>query len=257
MMSLEYFTLLGGVLSRIEMGQMPSIRSAGELVADSIAQGGILHTFGSGHSHMIAEEAFFRAGGLAPVNVILDERLVFLKGAAESTRAERESGYADLLLQREDIRVHDVAIVISNSGRNAVPIEVALGMKARGVTVIAITNLKQSSRSTSRHISGRRLFELADVVIDNCVPEGDAAVDLPGSSHRIGPMSTVAGAAIINAVVIEAVDRLQKLGLPIPVFSSANVETASDSAMQSMIARWQSRVRLFQTHLHGTVQKAT
>ena len=139
MMSFEYFTLLGGLLSRIEVEQTHSIRSAGEMVADSIAQGGILHTFGSGHSHMIAEEAFFRAGGLAPVNVILDERLVFLKGAAESTRAERESGYADVLLEREDIRAHDVAIVISNSGRNAVPIEMALGMKARGVNVIAIT----------------------------------------------------------------------------------------------------------------------
>ena len=248
MMSLEYFTLLGSVLSRIEMEQMHSIRAAGKLVADSIAQGGILHTFGTGHSHMIAEEAFFRAGGLAPVNAILDERLVFFQGAAESTQAEREPGYAEVLLKREDIQDGDSAIIISNSGRNAVPIEMALGMKARGVKVVAITNLRQSMRSTSRHSSGKRLFELADVVIDNCVREGDAALDLPDSSSRIGPMSTVAGVTIINAVVIEAVDRLLKQGLPVPVFSSANVETASDSAMNAMIARWQSRVRLFRTH---------
>jgi uncharacterized phosphosugar-binding protein len=247
MMSLEYFTLLGAVLSRIEMEQMHAIRTAGAMVADSIAQGGILHTFGTGHSHMIAEEAFFRAGGLAPVNVILDERLVFLKGAAESTHAERESGYAEVLLEREDVQAKDVSIIISNSGRNAVPIEMAVGMKARGVKVIAITNLKQSMRSTSRHSSGKRLFELADVAIDNCVREGDAALEVAGSASRIGPMSTVAGAAIINAVVIEAVDRLQKQGLPAPVFTSANVETASDGAMHSMLARWQSRVRLFRT----------
>lgn len=245
MMSLEYFTELGGLLSRIETEQMPSIRAAGELVAAAIGQGGILHTFGSGHSHMIAEEAFFRAGGLAPVNAILDERLVFFKGAAESTHAERESGYAEVVLAREEIQPDDVAIIISNSGRNAVPIEMAMGMRARGLKVIAITNLRQSARSTSRHSSGKRLFELADVVIDNCVREGDAALDVPGSSLRIGPMSTVAGAAIINAVVIEAVAHLQKQGLPIPVFSSANVETASDGAMDSLLARWQSRIRLF------------
>lgn len=248
MMSLEYFTLLGGVLSRIEIEQMHSIRTAGELVADSIAQGGILHTFGSGHSHMIAEEAFFRAGGLGPVNAILDERLVFFKGAAESTQAEREPGYAETLLEREDIHASDISIIISNSGRNAVPIEMALGMRARGVKVIAITNLKQSMRSTSRHSSGKRLFELADVAIDNCVREGDAALEVSGSPYRIGPMSTVAGAAIINAVVIEAVDLLHQRGLPVPIFSSANVETASDSAMHAMIARWQSRVRLFRAH---------
>jgi uncharacterized phosphosugar-binding protein len=247
-MSLEYFTLLGALLVRIETEQMSSICRAGELVAQSIACGGILHTFGSGHSHMIAEEAFFRAGGLAPVNAILDERLVFFQGAAESTLAERESGYADILLKREDIQPDDVAIIISNSGRNAVPIEMAIGMKARGIKVIAITNLKQSMRTTSRHSSGKRLFELTDVVIDNCVREGDAALDLPGTSYRVGPMSTVAGAAIINAVVIEAVVYLQDKGLPVPVFSSANVETASDSAMNSMLSRWQSRVRLFRAH---------
>ena len=125
------------------------------------------------------------------------------------------------------------------------PIEMAIGMKAHGIKVIAITNLKQSMRTTSRHSSGKRLFELADVVIDNCVREGDAALDLPGSSYRVGPMSTVAGAAIINAVVIEAVDYLQDKRLPVPVFSSANVEAASDNAMNSMLSRWQSRVRLF------------
>lgn len=248
MMSLEYFTLLGGVLSRIEMEQTHAIRAAGILVGESIARGGILHTFGAGHSHMIAEEAFFRAGGLAPVNLILDERLVFLKGAAESTYAERESGYAEVLLAREDIEATDVAIIISNSGRNAVPIEMATGMKARGVRVIAITNLKQSMRSTSRHSSGKRLFETADVVVDNCVREGDATLELPGTPYRVGPMSTVAGAAIINAIVIEAVDWLHKEGRPVPVFSSANVENASDCAMHSAIARWQSRVRLFRAH---------
>lgn len=257
MMSQEYFRLLGALLNRIEVEQMPSIQRAGDLVAAAIARGGIVHTFGAGHSHMIAEEAFFRAGGLAPVNAILDERLVFFRGAAESTQAEREAGYAEVVLQREDIQANDVAIVISNSGRNAVPIEMALGMQSRGLKVIAITNLRQSTGSTSRHSSGKRLFEVADVVIDNCVQEGDASLEVSGTPYRVGPMSTVAGAAIINAVAIEAVDRLRKQGLPAPVFSSANVESASDAAMNSMIARWQSRVRLFRAPPNETPAKTS
>lgn len=168
MTSLQYFRASEEILRRVETEQMPAIREAGKLFAPSIAQG-VLHTFGSGHSHMISEEAFFRAGGLVPVNAMLDERLVFFKGAGESTLVEREPGYAQTLLDREDIHPNDVAIVISNSGRNAVPIEVTLGMQSRGVKVIAITNSRQSARSSSRHSSGKRLFELADLTIDNCI----------------------------------------------------------------------------------------
>ena len=138
--STKYFNSLLEILSEIADQQAEVIQHAGSMAADAIAQGGVVHTFGSGHSHMISEEAFFRAGGLAAVNPILDESLIFLQGAVESTRAERRSGYAQTLLALEDVRPVDIAIVISNSGRNAVPIEMALSMKALGLKVIAITN---------------------------------------------------------------------------------------------------------------------
>jgi uncharacterized phosphosugar-binding protein len=245
MKSHEYFNALKDLLNRIESEQMLKIRDAGLLVSSAVADQGVLHVFGSGHSHMMAEEAFFRAGGLVPVNAILDERLAFFSGAYESTLREREPGYAQTILSRENIQSKDVAIVVSNSGRNAVPIEMALELQYRGLTVIAITNVQQSMRSSSRHASGKRLCDIADIVIDNCVAPGDAALDLPGTPYRIGPTSTVAGATIINAIIIEAAVELQRLGLPVPIFPSANVESHSADNLESLLALWSPQVRLF------------
>jgi uncharacterized phosphosugar-binding protein len=240
----QYLGALRDILTRIEREQNEAIHSAGAAVAETIGNGGVVHTFGCGHSHMMAEEAFFRAGGLAAVNPILDQRFVFLDGAMESTWAEREMGYAKKLVEREDVRAHDVAIIVSNSGRNAAPIEMAQEMRARGVKVIAITNVAQSSRSTSRDASGKRLFELADIVIDNCIPEGDAVLPVPNSAQRIGPSSTVAGAAIVNAIMIEAAASLQKAGLPVPLLPSVNLQGGSDEAVEAILERWAPRVRL-------------
>jgi len=244
MTSFDYIRALQDILQRIATTQRMAIRDAGHLVGQAFVHGGILHTFGSGHSHMIAEEAFFRAGGLAPVNAILDERLLFLKGALESTAAERQFGYAQTILSREDVRPNDVAIVISNSGRNAVPIEMTLGLQSRGVKVIAITNARQSAAASSRHSSGKRLFELADIVIDNCVPPGDATLSLPGIAHKLGPSSTVAGAAIINSIIIEAALYLQQNAHRVPVLLSANLQASSDKALKRSLAPWKSRIRL-------------
>lgn len=245
MISLKYFDSLAAVLGKIAEQQSEAIQRAGTMVARAIADDGVVHTFGSGHSHMIAEEAFFRAGGLAPVNPILDEKLIFLDGAVESTRAERTSGYAEKLLAEEDIQPADVSIVISNSGRNAVPIELALGMKARGVNVIAITNPRQAATSPSRHATGKYLYEVADLVIDNCIPVGDAMLEIPGLSQKMGPASTVAGAAIVNAVMIEAAACLQSMGVRVPVISSANVGTGALSEIEAALVGWAPRVRLF------------
>lgn len=243
-MSLEsYIDGLQAVLERIKREQACNIRQAGQLVADALSAGGVIHTFGTGHAHLIADEAFYRAGGIAAINPILDERLIFLKGALESTRAERENGLAAKLIAREDVRAEDVAIIISNSGRNAVPVEMALEMKARNVKVIAITNLDQSRASSARHSSGKRLYELADMTIDSCVPTGDGLLSLSGSETRIGPASTVAGAAIINSVIIEAVVELRQRGQLVPVLPSANVEGVSEQTLRDLLRPYQGRIR--------------
>jgi len=239
----SYIDGLQDVLERIKREQPGQIKQAGQLVADALSTGGVIHTFGTGHAHLIADEAFYRAGGIAAINPILDERLIFLKGALESTRAERENGLAAKLIALEDVRADDAAIIISNSGRNAVPVEMALEMKSRSVKVIAITNLEQSRASNARHFSGKRLFELADVAIDTCVPTGDALLALSGSETRIGPASTVAGAAIINSIIIEAVVELRHRGQVVPVLPSANVEGVCEQTLKDLLDPYKGRIR--------------
>lgn len=243
----EYLDGLIIVLERIKREQNDNIRQAGLLIADALAAGGVIHMFGTGHSHLIADEAFFRAGGIAAVNPILDERLIFLKGALESTRAEQQSGLARSLLEREDVQSKDAAVIISNSGRNAAPVEMALELKGRGLSVIAITNLEQSRSSASRHSSGKRLFEIADVVVDNCVPTGDALLNMPGLRAPIGPSSTVAGAAIVNAIIISAVSELLKQGIPVPILPSANLDGISEEVLGDILRSYRKRIRYLDT----------
>lgn len=240
----QYIQNLRSILDRIAVEQAENISRAGSLIADSLGRGGLIHTFGTGHSHLIAEDAFFRAGGIAAVNPILDERFLFLKGALESTRAERETGIAGRLIAREKIGQDDVAIIISNSGRNAVPVEMALGFKVLGVPVIAITSVEQSSSSSPRHSSGKRLFEIADVVIDNCVPAGDALVMIEGIDSRTGPSSTVAGSAIIHSIVIQALSELASRGIGPPVLPSANLQNTSAKTLREILRPFAGRIRL-------------
>jgi uncharacterized phosphosugar-binding protein len=192
---------------------------------------------------MIAEEAFYRAGGLTAVNPILDERLAFFHGALESTRAEREEGYARALLSREQIAPEDTAILISNSGRNSAPVEMALEMKLRGIETIAITNVTQSARATSRHSSGKRLFEVADIVIDTCLGEGDAVLKLHGVAQPVGPSSTVAGAAVMNSIMIEAAAELVRMGKQAPVFPSANLASTTEETLSALFRPYRDRIR--------------
>jgi uncharacterized phosphosugar-binding protein len=240
----EYLDALLVLVTRIRQEQSAEIRRAAELVADTLAIDGLVHTFGTGHSHLLAEEAFFRAGGLVAVNPIRDHRLMMLAGAVVSTQAEREHGLARSILERHVISPGDVGIIMSNSGRNAVPIEMAVELRARQAKVIAITSLAHSRRSASRHHSGKRLFELADVVLDNGVPEGDALVQIPGMDRPMGPASTVSGAALVNAVLVEAAAIASARGLRVRVLRSANLDEG-DRELEASIEPYVNRIPAF------------
>jgi uncharacterized phosphosugar-binding protein len=238
---LRYLQGVVGILEEIAAKQWPSIRLAAEAVADTVAGGGLVHVFGTGHSHMLAEEMFYRAGGLAAVNPILIESLMLHAGAEDSTNLERRSGLANEILVDHPLKPGDTLIVASNSGGNAVCEELAELASAGGARVVAIVSRRHADHSASERI-GSRLADLADVVIDNRGDVGDASVDIEGLERRVAATSTVAGAAIVNAIGAEAIEILVGRGFPVEVFASSNLPEG-DAANAQLVARYRDRVK--------------
>lgn len=218
----DYLQQVIALIQRVHDEQLPQLNQAAQLIANTLQAGRLLHVFGSGHSQLLAAELFYRAGGLVPVNAILDLPLSVLQAARRSTWLERVPGYAAQLLQDEPLRAGDTIIVISNSGRNAVPIEIAQTAKAQGATVIVLTSLAFSRSLSSRHSSGQRLFEVADLVLDNYGVDGDAMVSVPGLAVKVSASSTAVGSALLQAVAAATVAELAARGIEAPVWQSAN-----------------------------------
>lgn len=229
-----YLDAIEEMLRRLRAQQWPHIRAAAALVADGLAGGHDLHVFGSGHSHMLAEELFYRAGGLVRVRPMLLEGLMLHVDAAHSTELERQPAIADALLLDHPVTNGDVLIVASNSGSNAVASRLVQLVQPLGVPVIAITSLRHATSAEARANELPRLHELADVVIDNGGVIGDAAVEVRGFERKVGPTSTVVGAAILNAIVVEAVQLLVERGAPPDVYASSNLADG-DAANERMM----------------------
>lgn len=248
----QYLHAVRDIVNELELQQ---ILSAATLVATSLRSGSLIHIFGSGHSLLLAVEVFFRAGGLVAVNPILDRRLQFEGGVIESTEFERTTDAAEELARTAGFRTGDIGIIASNSGRNALPVEIALRMRSAGMKVIALTNIKQSKSGESLHTSGKRLFEIADAVLDNHCPSGDAAVSIPGIPARMGPVSTIAGSALLHSVFIEAAAELASEGSTPDVFQSVNVGAGSLDGLRSLVARYQDRIRFYRVSSHNEMEK--
>lgn len=242
MTQIAYLAEIRRLLERVETSQATAIATAADMIADALATGHMWHVFGTGHGHMLAEEVFYRAGGLMAVNAILDSALMLHDGALASSQVERLPGYAALVLSKHTIEPGDVMLIASNSGRNAVPIEAALEAKQRGLKVIVLTSMAHSQAVTSRHASGKKLYELADVVLDNCGRPGDAALEVEGLPGRLCPTSTVIGATLLHWLVHEVVQRLVACGIMPDVTISANVP-GGDAHNEIGFARYRTRAR--------------
>jgi uncharacterized phosphosugar-binding protein len=227
----EYFVAAQNQLATITQTQRAQMEQVAQWVYETLIGERFIYAFGSGHSHALAEEVFYRAGGLARVIPILDENLMVHKSASESTEWERKHGYAREVLSRYSMGQGDLLFIISNSGRNAVPIEMAMEAKARGARVVAISSLQYATKVSSRHSSGKRLIEIANLVIDNCGPAGDAVVSIEGLAQRIGPTSTISSAFILHAVFVEAAARAVATGGKPEVWGSANTDSTNNDAM--------------------------
>ena len=236
----RYRDSIVGVLDRILADCGEALDRARDAVVAALRADRLVYVGGSGHSHLIAEEVFYRAGGIAAAQAILDPDLMLHNGAVRSTQLEREEGRAEQVIARYPVGQGDVVFVASNSGRNAYPIELALAASARGATTVAITSLSHARATTSRHRSGKLLYEVADIVIDNAGAYGDASLPIEGRTVRMGPTSTIAGVFIVNTVMAEAVAALAAIGIAVDVYESANMQVAE---VEEMVSRWQPRIR--------------
>jgi len=237
-----YYQVIMRLIAAIMRSQAQALERAAQAIFESLRADGVFHVFGSGHSHALAEEAFHRAGGLVPVNAIQEAFLTPLTSPRMGGQLERVPGLAKLILDGHDLRPGEVLMVISNSGINAVPVEIALEGKARGLRVIALTSLNHSQGVPSRHGSDKRLFEIAEIVLDNCGEPGDAAVGYEGFQGKVGPTSLLAGAYIINSLVCRVVELFLAKGLTPPVYLSANLP-GGDEHNRALEAKYRGRIR--------------
>ncbi|MDR1930502.1 MAG: SIS domain-containing protein [Treponema sp.] len=224
----EFFDKITGLIAAIRRSQTETIQKAAEELARRLEGGGILYIFGSGHSHVIAEELYVRAGGLIQVKSIMPHELTIDLDMEKSTLMERTDGLAEIIYATNKIRQCDALILVSNSGRNAVPVQMALGAKQRGIFTIALTNLNHSKSVASRDKSGKKLYELCDMTLDTCGPKGDALIRVPGKDYAVAPVSTIAGAVIMEALVCAVVETMLSHGVEPPLYRSANIDGNDD-----------------------------
>ena len=215
---------------------MDAIAEASALAARAIADGGLVHLFGTGHSRIPLEEMFPRYGSypgfhpIAELSMTFHTQVAGSNGQRQAMFIERMPGLAEVILANFQFAPSDIMVVFSASGLTAVPIEMAIGARARGLPVVAVTSVAQSMAREPDHATGTRLLDHADVVIDLCTPAGDALVRLDGLDTPLGPGSTVANAAIVNEIKVQTAAILVELGALPPVLTSAAVVGPERSA---------------------------
>ena len=228
-MNFEYGDKIIEVIKNAEEKNKDVIKQLAIKFAENIENDKVIHTFGTGHSHMLGIELFARAGGLGNVDAMLDPDVLTSFGAQRSGAIEKTSGVSDVIYDSYDIQPGDIMIITPNSGRNAMPIEMAMRCQSEGVYVVALTNVEQSKNQTSRHPSGKRLFECADCVIDSCVPTADATLNLDGI--KTGPASSIVTMFLVNTIVSEAIKIVLSHGKRPYVFQSQNVDGFDNDAI--------------------------
>jgi uncharacterized phosphosugar-binding protein len=225
-MNNSFFQLVKEIMNEVETQEANHIMHASEVISNAILDKHSVFIFGASHAGILTQEMFYRAGGLALFNPIFsEETMLNVEPITHTSKMEQLPGYGNLIAQRVPIQPNDVLIVHSVSGRNPVALDLVFSMKQLPVTVISITNLTYSKSAPSRHESGKRLFELSDIVIDNHGPIGDAVCKLEGLEQKVGATSTIIGSLILHQIEINVVASLISKGVKDPpVYFSANID---------------------------------
>lgn len=231
----NYYQSITEVLTGIMKQQESVLEEAASMMEQAIESGHSLYLFGASHAGIVAEDAFYRAGGLALFNPLFSPALMLnVEPITLTSKLERLEGYGKLLLDSKPVQAGDILFIHSVSGRNPVAIDLALAAKEQGMHVIALTNLTYSESVSSRHSSGKRLFEVSDLVIDNLGEPGDAAVQIQSLSQKVAPTSTIAGSFVIHSIVLKLIEKLEAKGKEVPVFRSANLDGGDAYNMEMM-----------------------
>lgn len=242
----QYFQKLKQLFATIEQEEEENIKIAAQKVAHCIQENGIIHVFGCGHSHMLGEELFYRAGGLVPINPILIEDLMLHKGAVRSSQLEKKNDFAMPFMSKVTIKPEDIVLVASTSGRNPVPIDVARIAKDQGAFVIAITSPSYAKSQSSRHKSGKYLYNSVDLSIDNHIEVGDALMKHESLNIPFGSGSTVIGMAIANGIMVEAIKVMIENDFNPPIFKSGNVDGAEEHN-RVLINKYKERIPMLES----------
>ncbi|MFI9305158.1 SIS domain-containing protein [Streptomyces triculaminicus] len=222
----QFFDAAISLLGRVRDEEAGAMAAAGSVLADTVADGGRLFVFGAGHSSLPAQDVVYRAGGLALMNLLAVPGVVGVDvmPATLGSALERVDGLAGAVLDTSPARPGDALIVISLSGRNSLPVEMAMNARALGLKVIGITSLAYAEETRSRHASGTFLKDHCDIVVDTKIGTGDAELSADGIAAPFGPASTVVGAAVVQAVVASAAGELAARGIDPPMLRSGNVD---------------------------------
>lgn len=222
----QYLSEVSILLERLE-GQKPAIETVAEKAAEIILSGNWVRIFGSGHSVLPVMDTFPRYGGYPGFYPIMDPRLMWFcasgpGGAEEVIWLERQEGYMELFLRSNRWNSGDMLIVISHGGQNAAPVEIALAAKKEGLYVVAVTSMENHKYGKTTHSSGKKIGDIADIIIDNCVSSLDAVVDIKNVAGKVGGTSTLSAIIIMQSLVAETAKALSEKGYYVKPFASPN-----------------------------------
>ena len=236
----RYLSAAAEIIDKIAASQMEAIERAAQICAATIVGDGLVFCWGGGHSRMSVEEMFPRIGSFPGFYPMVELALTFYTnfvgadGMPQSFFLERQEGYAEAILANYEFGPHDSMICFSSTGINGLVIEMAIRARERGLPVIAIKSVAHADATPSRHSSGKKLKDVADVVIDNCTPPGDAVVGIRGLKYKVSPTSTIGAAAVVNALKARTAELMMEQGVEPVVLTSPHFVQSEQEAQEQL-----------------------